>query len=156
MFLIPSYMALMALGQRGEQPCPMVLFSDQMCHLVPHFTSDLVWYQVILWRDLCFTPQFSSGSCEDQHVLSSCNELWFVGKSLDIFTWWLDVILVFFSPFSPIWFSVFECWAVLEMYSPQRKDFVSLTLGDQHNRSYTNGKHRRQSCWRVSVCLFYS
>ncbi|KAK7131361.1 hypothetical protein R3I94_016485 [Phoxinus phoxinus] len=34
------------------------------------------------------------------------------------------------------------------MYSPQRKDFVSLTLGDQHNRSYTNGKHRRQSCWR--------
>ncbi|KAF4098738.1 endoplasmic reticulum mannosyl-oligosaccharide 1,2-alpha-mannosidase isoform X2 [Onychostoma macrolepis] len=34
------------------------------------------------------------------------------------------------------------------MYSPQRKDFVSLTLGDQHSRSYTNGKHRRQSCWR--------
>ncbi|XP_051955340.1 endoplasmic reticulum mannosyl-oligosaccharide 1,2-alpha-mannosidase-like isoform X2 [Xyrauchen texanus] len=32
------------------------------------------------------------------------------------------------------------------MYPPQRKDFVSLTLGDQH--SYTNGKHRRQSCWR--------
>lgn len=71
MFLIPSYMALMALGQRGEQPCPMVLFSDQMCHPVPHFTSDLVWYQVILWRDLCFTPQFSSGSCEDQHGRSN-------------------------------------------------------------------------------------
>uniref|UniRef100_A0A671NY69 alpha-1,2-Mannosidase n=1 Tax=Sinocyclocheilus anshuiensis TaxID=1608454 RepID=A0A671NY69_9TELE len=34
------------------------------------------------------------------------------------------------------------------MYSPQRKDFVSLMLGDQHSRSYTNGKHRRQSCWR--------
>ncbi|XP_052444496.1 endoplasmic reticulum mannosyl-oligosaccharide 1,2-alpha-mannosidase [Carassius gibelio] len=34
------------------------------------------------------------------------------------------------------------------MYSPQRKDFVSLTLGDQHSRGYTNGKHRRQSCWR--------
>ncbi|XP_016346737.1 endoplasmic reticulum mannosyl-oligosaccharide 1,2-alpha-mannosidase-like [Sinocyclocheilus anshuiensis] len=34
------------------------------------------------------------------------------------------------------------------MYSPQRKDFVSLTLGDQHSRSYSNGKHRRQSCWR--------
>ncbi|XP_073680864.1 endoplasmic reticulum mannosyl-oligosaccharide 1,2-alpha-mannosidase [Garra rufa] len=34
------------------------------------------------------------------------------------------------------------------MYSPQRKDFVSLTLGDQHSCSYTNGKHRRQSCWR--------
>uniref|UniRef100_A0A8C2GPH5 alpha-1,2-Mannosidase n=1 Tax=Cyprinus carpio TaxID=7962 RepID=A0A8C2GPH5_CYPCA len=34
------------------------------------------------------------------------------------------------------------------MYSPQRKDFVSLTLGDQYSRSYTNGKHRRQSCWR--------
>ncbi|XP_051734337.1 endoplasmic reticulum mannosyl-oligosaccharide 1,2-alpha-mannosidase [Ctenopharyngodon idella] len=34
------------------------------------------------------------------------------------------------------------------MYSPQRKDFVSLTLGDQHSHSYTNGKHRRQSCWR--------
>uniref|UniRef100_A0A9J7YS37 alpha-1,2-Mannosidase n=1 Tax=Cyprinus carpio carpio TaxID=630221 RepID=A0A9J7YS37_CYPCA len=34
------------------------------------------------------------------------------------------------------------------MYSPQRQDFVSLTLGDQYSRSYTNGKHRRQSCWR--------
>ncbi|KAI7795894.1 putative endoplasmic reticulum mannosyl-oligosaccharide 1 [Triplophysa rosa] len=34
------------------------------------------------------------------------------------------------------------------MFSPQRKDFVSLTLGDQHSRGYTNGKHRRQSCWR--------
>uniref|UniRef100_A0A8C2K9Q9 alpha-1,2-Mannosidase n=1 Tax=Cyprinus carpio TaxID=7962 RepID=A0A8C2K9Q9_CYPCA len=34
------------------------------------------------------------------------------------------------------------------MYSPQRKDFVSLTLGDQHSHNYTNGKHRRQSCWR--------
>ncbi|XP_062867888.1 endoplasmic reticulum mannosyl-oligosaccharide 1,2-alpha-mannosidase [Trichomycterus rosablanca] len=31
------------------------------------------------------------------------------------------------------------------MYSPVTKDFVSLTLGD---RSYSNGKHRRQSCWR--------
>ncbi|KAJ3589580.1 hypothetical protein NHX12_010425 [Muraenolepis orangiensis] len=27
-----------------------------------------------------------------------------------------------------------------------RKDFISLTLSD----SYTNGKHRRQSCWRLS------
>ncbi|XP_072518257.1 endoplasmic reticulum mannosyl-oligosaccharide 1,2-alpha-mannosidase isoform X2 [Salminus brasiliensis] len=34
------------------------------------------------------------------------------------------------------------------MYSPLRKDFVSLTLGEQHSHSYTNGKHRRQSCWR--------
>ncbi|XP_055036573.2 endoplasmic reticulum mannosyl-oligosaccharide 1,2-alpha-mannosidase [Misgurnus anguillicaudatus] len=34
------------------------------------------------------------------------------------------------------------------MLSPQRKDYVSLTLGDQHSSSYTNGKHRRQSCWR--------
>ncbi|XP_059398370.1 endoplasmic reticulum mannosyl-oligosaccharide 1,2-alpha-mannosidase-like [Carassius carassius] len=34
------------------------------------------------------------------------------------------------------------------MYSPQRKDFVSLTLGEQHSRRYTNSKHRRQSCWR--------
>uniref|UniRef100_A0A8C1NEL3 alpha-1,2-Mannosidase n=1 Tax=Cyprinus carpio TaxID=7962 RepID=A0A8C1NEL3_CYPCA len=34
------------------------------------------------------------------------------------------------------------------MYSPQRKDFVSLMLGDQHSHNYTNGKHRRQSCWR--------
>ncbi|XP_026090489.1 endoplasmic reticulum mannosyl-oligosaccharide 1,2-alpha-mannosidase-like [Carassius auratus] len=34
------------------------------------------------------------------------------------------------------------------MYSPQRKDFVSLTLGEQHSRRYTNAKHRRQSCWR--------
>ncbi|XP_066502351.1 endoplasmic reticulum mannosyl-oligosaccharide 1,2-alpha-mannosidase [Hoplias malabaricus] len=34
------------------------------------------------------------------------------------------------------------------MYSPLRKDFVTLTLGEQHSRSYTNGKHRRQSCWR--------
>ncbi|TRY57658.1 hypothetical protein DNTS_025898 [Danionella cerebrum] len=34
------------------------------------------------------------------------------------------------------------------MYSPQKKDFVSLTLGDQHNRRYSNGKQRRRSCWR--------
>ncbi|XP_056588003.1 endoplasmic reticulum mannosyl-oligosaccharide 1,2-alpha-mannosidase [Triplophysa dalaica] len=34
------------------------------------------------------------------------------------------------------------------MFSPQRKDFVSLTLGDQYSHGYTNGKHRRQSCWR--------
>lgn len=31
------------------------------------------------------------------------------------------------------------------MYSTQRKDFVSVTVGE---RSYNNGKHRRQSCWR--------
>ncbi|KAJ3588746.1 hypothetical protein NHX12_009600, partial [Muraenolepis orangiensis] len=30
------------------------------------------------------------------------------------------------------------------MYPSSRKDFISLTLSD----SYTNGKHRRQSCWR--------
>ncbi len=35
MFLIPSYMALMALGQQDERPCPMVLFSDQMDASVP-------------------------------------------------------------------------------------------------------------------------
>ncbi|XP_076836167.1 endoplasmic reticulum mannosyl-oligosaccharide 1,2-alpha-mannosidase [Brachyhypopomus gauderio] len=34
------------------------------------------------------------------------------------------------------------------MYSPVRKDFVSLTLGEQHSHGYTNGKHRRRSCWR--------
>nr|XP_046188245.1 LOW QUALITY PROTEIN: endoplasmic reticulum mannosyl-oligosaccharide 1,2-alpha-mannosidase [Oncorhynchus gorbuscha] len=34
------------------------------------------------------------------------------------------------------------------MYSPSRKDFIALTLSDQHSRSYNNGKHRRQSCWR--------
>ncbi|XP_030625171.1 endoplasmic reticulum mannosyl-oligosaccharide 1,2-alpha-mannosidase [Chanos chanos] len=34
------------------------------------------------------------------------------------------------------------------MYSPPRKDFVSLTVGEQHSRNYNNGKHRRQSCWR--------
>nr|XP_021329067.1 endoplasmic reticulum mannosyl-oligosaccharide 1,2-alpha-mannosidase isoform X1 [Danio rerio] len=37
---------------------------------------------------------------------------------------------------------------LVEMYSPQKKDFVSLTVREQHNRGYTNGKHRRQSCWR--------
>lgn len=156
MFLIPSYMALMALGQWGEQPCPMVVFSDQMCHPMPCFTPDLVWYQVILWKDHCFTPWFSSGSW-DQHCWSnrpSCAQLMLriviCGKNHLI-----SVSLSFF-PLLPIWFSVFEWWAVLEMYSPQRKDFVSLTLGDQHSHSYTNGKHRRQSCWRVSVWLFSS
>lgn len=77
MFLILSYMALMALGQWGEQPCPMVLFSDQMCHPMPRFTPDLVWYQVILWKDHCFTPWFSSGTW-DQHCWSnrpSCAQL---------------------------------------------------------------------------------
>ncbi|XP_075993874.1 endoplasmic reticulum mannosyl-oligosaccharide 1,2-alpha-mannosidase [Genypterus blacodes] len=34
------------------------------------------------------------------------------------------------------------------MYSPSRKDFISLTLSDLHTQTYTNGKHRRQSCWR--------
>ncbi|XP_067106050.1 endoplasmic reticulum mannosyl-oligosaccharide 1,2-alpha-mannosidase isoform X3 [Osmerus mordax] len=34
------------------------------------------------------------------------------------------------------------------MYPPPRKDFISLTLSDQHSRSYNNGKHRRQSCLR--------
>lgn len=36
------------------------------------------------------------------------------------------------------------------MYPPSRKDFISLTLSDPHSHSYNNGKHRRQSCWRVS------
>ncbi|XP_056147174.1 endoplasmic reticulum mannosyl-oligosaccharide 1,2-alpha-mannosidase [Lampris incognitus] len=35
-----------------------------------------------------------------------------------------------------------------EMYPPARKDFISLTLSDQHSCTYNNGKHRRQSCWR--------
>ncbi|XP_029025299.1 endoplasmic reticulum mannosyl-oligosaccharide 1,2-alpha-mannosidase isoform X2 [Betta splendens] len=34
------------------------------------------------------------------------------------------------------------------MYSPSRKDFISLTLSDPHSHNYNNGKHRRQSCWR--------
>ncbi|KAM8873454.1 endoplasmic reticulum mannosyl-oligosaccharide 1,2-alpha-mannosidase [Synchiropus picturatus] len=34
------------------------------------------------------------------------------------------------------------------MHPPPRKDFISLTLTDPYNRMYTNGKHRRQSCWR--------
>ncbi|XP_059850460.1 endoplasmic reticulum mannosyl-oligosaccharide 1,2-alpha-mannosidase-like isoform X1 [Hypanus sabinus] len=35
------------------------------------------------------------------------------------------------------------------MYSPQRRDFISVTLGSQTGRSYDNSKTwRRQSCWR--------
>lgn len=34
------------------------------------------------------------------------------------------------------------------MYPPSRKDFISLTLSDQHSHSYNNAKQRRQSCWR--------
>ncbi|KAL0965378.1 hypothetical protein UPYG_G00280530 [Umbra pygmaea] len=34
------------------------------------------------------------------------------------------------------------------MYPPPRKDFIALTLSEQHGRSYNNAKHRRQSCWR--------
>ncbi|KAM6986479.1 endoplasmic reticulum mannosyl-oligosaccharide 1,2-alpha-mannosidase [Aplochiton taeniatus] len=34
------------------------------------------------------------------------------------------------------------------MYPPSRKDFISLTLSDQHSCTYNNAKHRRQSCWR--------
>ncbi|XP_062930027.1 endoplasmic reticulum mannosyl-oligosaccharide 1,2-alpha-mannosidase-like isoform X2 [Mobula hypostoma] len=35
------------------------------------------------------------------------------------------------------------------MYSPQRRDFISVTLGSQIGRSYDNSKTwRRQSCWR--------
>ncbi|KAM9841270.1 endoplasmic reticulum mannosyl-oligosaccharide 1,2-alpha-mannosidase [Aulostomus maculatus] len=34
------------------------------------------------------------------------------------------------------------------MYPPSRMDFISLTLSDPHSRTYNNGKHRRQSCWR--------
>ncbi|MEQ2181488.1 Endoplasmic reticulum mannosyl-oligosaccharide 1,2-alpha-mannosidase [Goodea atripinnis] len=37
------------------------------------------------------------------------------------------------------------------MYPPPRKDFIALTLSDPHSHSYNNGKHRRQSCWRVSA-----
>ncbi|XP_026859521.2 endoplasmic reticulum mannosyl-oligosaccharide 1,2-alpha-mannosidase isoform X1 [Electrophorus electricus] len=34
------------------------------------------------------------------------------------------------------------------MYSPVRKDFVSLTLGAQHSHGYASGKQQRRSCWR--------
>uniref|UniRef100_UPI00398ECB87 endoplasmic reticulum mannosyl-oligosaccharide 1,2-alpha-mannosidase-like isoform X5 n=1 Tax=Pristiophorus japonicus TaxID=55135 RepID=UPI00398ECB87 len=35
------------------------------------------------------------------------------------------------------------------MYSPQRRDFISVTLGNQAGRNYDNSKTwRRQSCWR--------
>ncbi|XP_078406448.1 mannosidase, alpha, class 1B, member 1b [Cetorhinus maximus] len=35
------------------------------------------------------------------------------------------------------------------MYSPQRRDFISVTLGSQAGRTYDNSKTwRRQSCWR--------
>ncbi|XP_060697308.1 mannosidase, alpha, class 1B, member 1b isoform X1 [Hemiscyllium ocellatum] len=35
------------------------------------------------------------------------------------------------------------------MYSPQRRDFISVTLGNQAGRTYDNSKTwRRQSCWR--------
>ncbi|XP_072344366.1 mannosidase, alpha, class 1B, member 1b [Scyliorhinus torazame] len=35
------------------------------------------------------------------------------------------------------------------MYSPQRRDFISVTLGSQAGRTYDNRKTwRRQSCWR--------
>ncbi|XP_051893016.1 endoplasmic reticulum mannosyl-oligosaccharide 1,2-alpha-mannosidase-like isoform X2 [Pristis pectinata] len=35
------------------------------------------------------------------------------------------------------------------MYSPQRRDFISVTLGSQAGRNYDNSKTwRRQSCWR--------
>lgn len=34
------------------------------------------------------------------------------------------------------------------MYPPPRKDYIALTLNDPHSRTYNNGKHRRQSCWR--------
>ncbi|XP_069791897.1 endoplasmic reticulum mannosyl-oligosaccharide 1,2-alpha-mannosidase-like isoform X2 [Narcine bancroftii] len=35
------------------------------------------------------------------------------------------------------------------MYSPQRRDFISVTLGGQVGRNYDNSKTwRRQSCWR--------
>lgn len=37
------------------------------------------------------------------------------------------------------------------MYSPQRRDFISVTLGSQAGRNYDNSKTwRRQSFWRVS------
>ena len=36
------------------------------------------------------------------------------------------------------------------MYPPPKKDFIALTLSDPHSHAYNNGKHRRQSCWRVS------
>ncbi len=66
MFLIPSYMALMALGQQDERPCPMVLFSDQMDASVPppasiysrfspvviNLLNRSVFYTSILLRDL--------------------------------------------------------------------------------------------------------
>ncbi|XP_067825699.1 mannosidase, alpha, class 1B, member 1b isoform X2 [Heptranchias perlo] len=35
------------------------------------------------------------------------------------------------------------------MYSPQQRDFISVTLGNQAGRNYDNSKTwRRQSCWR--------
>ncbi|XP_072227720.1 endoplasmic reticulum mannosyl-oligosaccharide 1,2-alpha-mannosidase [Leuresthes tenuis] len=34
------------------------------------------------------------------------------------------------------------------MFPPPRKDFIALTLSDPESRTYNNGKHRRQSCWR--------
>uniref|UniRef100_A0AAY4CV04 alpha-1,2-Mannosidase n=1 Tax=Denticeps clupeoides TaxID=299321 RepID=A0AAY4CV04_9TELE len=34
------------------------------------------------------------------------------------------------------------------MYSHPKSDYVSVTLRDQHCRIYSNGKQRRQSCWR--------
>ncbi len=66
MFLIPFYMALMALGQQGERPCPMVWLSDQIDASVPppasiysrfspvviNLMNRSVFYTSILLRDL--------------------------------------------------------------------------------------------------------
>ncbi|XP_008322499.1 endoplasmic reticulum mannosyl-oligosaccharide 1,2-alpha-mannosidase isoform X2 [Cynoglossus semilaevis] len=34
------------------------------------------------------------------------------------------------------------------MYTPSRKEYISVTVRDPHSHCYNNGKHRRQSCWR--------
>lgn len=61
---------------------------------------------------------------------------------------WLDELFYFLLWMQLLWAEF--VWLDQRMYPPSRKDFISLTLTDPHSHTYNNGKHRRQSCWRVS------
>ncbi len=151
MFLIPFCMTLMALGQQGERPCPMVWLSDRIDASVPPPASIYSRFSPVVINLLICILHLDSP--QGPAKISRWSNRPAQVQNSDL--WENHLISVSFVSFFPLSLTyLIQCFwvvAVFEMYSPQRKDFVSLTLGDQYSHSYTNGKHRRKSCWRVST-----
>lgn len=93
--------------------------------------------------DVCFfvtTPQLLVKPCLQFRDGSGCCLEVFIHST---YSWW-----GFFCLWLQLLWPTTLC-PYQRMYPPSRKDFISLTLNDPHSHAYNNGKHRRQSCWRV-------